>query len=197
MAIPHHWSQGPMDVEPLNAARTRWQFRWWLEPGEHVGALGQPNSASDDYIARNVDFVLNQVPGTWGKRTGVQFVQVGRLQAAHITLRISNAIPPGATMWAPGWNFTDAQGRNIAQISPSMLYANTLLLLYVVGMEMVGHGCFRMHDMYTPNHSPYVGAMGNWHPADPYTALPSDDEAEDAQLWLQGLAPHVHREPGW
>ena len=188
MNTPHHWTNGPADVDPLNQARTRWQFRWWLEPGPGVTALGEDN------IAHYVDVVLNKVQSSWGARVGVAFVQVPRRDLAHIVLRFSDAIPPGATFWAGGWYFHDTQiDANIAQISPSV-FNDIMMFAYLVGMEMVGHGCFRMHDMYTDNHGPYRGAMGNWHPADPWTAFPSDEEVESAKLWLHGAAVHVHRE---
>lgn len=187
---PHHWINGPQDVEPLNQARTRWQFRWWLEPSAHVDIIGE------DDIAYWVDVLLNKIERSWGARTGVQFVQV-RQELAHITFRFSNDIPPGATGWAAGWNYQEA-GHNIAQISPNgSVLGNPYLFAHLLGMELVGHGCFRMHDMYTEPHGGalYRGAMGLWHPAlADVMAFPSDDEITSAKLWLQGKAEFVHLE---
>ena len=180
-----------MDVDPLNRARTRWQFRWWLEPGPGVDALGEDN------IARQVDIVLNKVQSSWGATTGVAFVQVPRRELAHIVLRFSDTTPPGAAGWGAGWYYWDPMiGWPVAQITTQIgVFDDIMMFAYLVGMEMVGHGCFRMHDMYTSQHLPYVGAMGSWHPADPWTAFPSASEIAAAKEWLQGRAVHVHWEP--
>lgn len=63
-------------------------------------------------------------------------------------------------------------------------------------MELAGHGCFRMWDMYLADHEPYpLGVMGGWAAAMANSGLPTPVEIERAKAWLQGQAVHVHNHP--
>jgi hypothetical protein len=179
-----------MDVESLNRARTRWQFRWFLEGG--IDGVDE----TDDHIAASVDFVLRQ---GWAK-TGVEFVQVGSLAVAHIVLRLTDAAPPAwpNIPWGPGWYYRDDSiNKNVAQVSARPEYfRESRKWAYLVGMEMVGHGCFRMWDMYTAEHAPYLlGVMGDWEAALANSGLPTPTEIECAKAWLRSEAVHVHDHP--
>ena len=62
---------------------------------------------------------------------------------------------------------------------------------YIVNMEVAGHGCFRMLDMYNPVHQPYTGSMGSWTDAAKSDYWPTQKEIVSAKAWLKGEAPNV------
>ena len=184
--IVHHWVQGPMDVrriQPVDIEGTDriafWVFNYWIEnvlavPGVIPHVLGE-----------RVDWVLNRAPLAWS-RTGVLFHRVHRVEDAQIVLRFSDAPPTGwpDLAWGPGWYYRDdIIGKNVAQVTTKPEYFNHAeSLAYYLGMELAGHGCFRMWDMYTAAHAPYLeGIMGDYSAALVNGGYPSTLEIEAAK----------------
>lgn len=188
--LVHHWAQGPLDVEPLDPERTQWEFCWYLETPDAV-----PN-VSAGILSDAIDFLLNRLPQGW-HRSGVHFRQVDHIAEAHIVLRFTDASPPDwpDLPWSPGWYYHDSRiNKNVAQVTPRREYFDhTTSLAYIVGMELAGHGCFRMWDMYISEHEPYpLGSMGGWAAALANNGFPTDLEIECAKAWLEGAAVQIH-----
>ena len=200
MTSPHHWAQGPMDVrviQPVDIPGTDrvafWVFNYWIENVLAVAGI------VPKVLGERVDWVLNQAPLAWS-RTGVLFHRVHRVEDAQIVLRFSDDPPVGwpELAWGPGWYYHDAKlGKNVAQVTAKPEYFNDPpSLAYYVGMELAGHGCFRMWDMYIPEHSPYpVGGMGDFAAAMVNGGYPSEAEIAAAKLWLGGEAATVDSHP--
>jgi len=198
--LVHHWAQGPQDVTLLYAPITyferNWthQFTWCLEDTQAVKAMGK---AGRDNLRYAVNYTLNLHGQSWS-RSGVYFSEVQDREKAHIILRVSDdkVLGPDGLAWAAGWYYHE-HGDAIAQITaqPERLGGYSAFypgFAYVLGMEIAGHGCFRMHDMYTLPHIPYTGAMGGWDEAMKSQGYPTQLEIDCAKAWLAGTAAHVH-----
>jgi len=200
--LPHHWVQGPQDVTQLHAPievfekRFTHQFTWMLDDTRATRSM-RPSARED--FRYQVNYTLN-LHGLGWHRTGVHFSEVFDRNKAHVLLRIGDDIPPGADppVWAPGWHYWDGN-KAIAQITARADYLGGYSawspgFVYILGMELAGHACFRMWDMYTLPHLPYTGAMGGWVEAMKTRGYPTQLEIDSGKAWLQGNAVHVHWE---
>lgn len=193
--LPHHWAQGPLDVwakrqwyfPKQRVPSLRWGFRYWIQDG----VLG----VTRESLSKRVDLVLNHHPRSW-RRAGVDFIEVTQHQDAEIVLRFSDAPPidwPNMTGFLGLYYHDRHSGKNVAQVTPSRQYFDDpTSLAYILGMELAGHGCFRMHDGYLHGHEPYKGAMGGWEEAKQSLGFPTDLEIQSAKAWLKGEAFFVH-----
>lgn len=178
-----------MDVRQTAAG---WEFRYWIEPPS------EPWPFEPWVYAAKCHFILTD-PRGWA-RSGVNFRRVDTMAECDIIIRFTDAPPPDwpELPWGAGWYYHDSKlGKNVAQVTPQAAYFNdTPAYNYFVGMEVVGHGTFRMWDMYIPEHEPYpVGAMGGYAAAMETDGWPTDTEIECAKAWLRGEAVHVHDHP--
>ena len=167
----------------------RWEFRWWLESPPSI-----PGFSTED-ILKKVAFILDGAPLSWGVKTGVRFRQVQTMDEADIVLRITVGPPPGLPRFTgPGWYYFDPNiQKAVAQVTDQPFYwEHPWIMNYILGMELVGHGCFRMWDMYIPEHEPYLrGSMGGFTAAEAAQGWPSDLEAWCGNEWLGGRAKHI------
>ena len=193
--VPHHWAQGPMDVHKVQRfyrdGRTfDWKFYWYLD--RVVGTTRRK-------ALQRITDVLRNGP-SW-ERTGARFVRTIAKQGANIWV----SVIPEATTYC-GQGAAGCYCASCDQANPGRATAE-IGVEYIdrpgfwdelVNMELVGHGVFRMADMYvgdaTGGHASdvYVGVQGTWFGAEKSGYYPSDAEIEDAKLWLQGKAPEVH-----
>ena len=187
--LPHHWEQGPADVQPTNRSRTlrrgsgqaRWRFSWYLD--RHDG-LGRREALRLLYV------VLNH-PLSW-ERAGVQFVRTMDREAAHVWLRIAPAAESACGEGSAGCYSWGYEAKPVVHIG-SEYAGDAGAFALLVNMELGGHACFRMLDMYSAAHQPYPGGvMGTWGDAARTNYYPSSAEITAAREWLQGRAAHVH-----
>ena len=194
--LVHHWVQGPRDVVPLYApirfweVRFDWQFCWFLETPDAIPGV------SSEELAYKVNYTLN-VHGLGWHRSGVHFSQIDTMDRAQIVLRFTDRPPPpfpDMTNFLGAYYYDPGIGKNVAQVTAGRGYFDTpSVFAYILGMELAGHGCFRMWDMYIPEHEPYPsGSMGGYEAAMKSWGFPSELEIESAKAWLQGKAIHVH-----
>ena len=194
--LVHHWTQGPRDVVPLYAPirywekRWEWQFCWYLEtPDAFPGVSGEE-------LAEKVHYTLNMHGLGW-RRSGVFFSQVDSIEKAHIVLRFTDSPPPdypNMTGFLGVYYADRGIGKNVSQVTARREhFDNPTTFAYILGMELAGHGCFRMWDMYISEHEPYLlGSMGGWAAAERSFGFPSETEIQCAKAWLKGQAVHVH-----
>lgn len=177
-AGPHFWARGPLDVVPLNRAKTRWRFRWYLE---------RVDGMSKREALRAIYAVLHD-PRGWA-RSGVHFVRTMDQAQAHIRLAI---IPSGTSVCganAAGCYSSTPGALPLAEVDVTYL-RDPLTARIVLGMELCGHGCFRALDGYTAPHQPYGdGVLGTWAEARAVAGYPSDWEIAGVQQWLRGETP--------
>ena len=190
---PHHWRQGPMDVRPAarpfyvrasdgTYRRMTHRFSWYLDRVEGTTTANALRSV----------YACLRHPRSW-ERSGVAFVRTFDREAANIWLRI---IPADETRCGPGSAGCYSYGfeaRPVAEVGVEYINRPDAFAV-ILGMELAAHGCFRMDDMYAQVHQPYVGVLGTWSQAKAVGYYPTDDEINDAKLWLQGRAPSVHRD---
>lgn len=191
--LVHHWAQGPRDLVRLNQERPQWEFRWYLETPDAI-----PGITSHELQAA-IHWVLNYNPKAWS-RASVVFSQVEAITEAHLVLRFTDTPParwPNLTGFAGLYYHDDAIGKNVAQVTAQRaIFDHPPSFAYILGMELAGHGCFRMWDMYIIEHEPYpVGSMGGWAAALANEGYPTELEIECAKAWLRGEAVHVHDHP--
>lgn len=179
---PHHWQQGPADVHPVKpftngGRRYAWKFYWCLDK-----VVGTSRSAA----LRGIYSVIN-APQGWA-RAGVRWVRTMDPAKADILVRV---IPQDTSVCGPGsagcysWG---SSGKPVAEIGVESL-GNPFELRVVLGMELCGHGTFRMADGYLKVHQPYVGVLGTWDQARAVDGYPTDEEIAGAQQWLKGQTP--------
>lgn len=173
---PHHWAQGPQDVE---RTKRGWRFRWYLDRAE---------GASRATILRAIYAVINH-PRGW-ERTGVRFVRTMDRASANILLRIAPAAESACGPGSAGCYCDNCESKPVAHVGSEYLGKPGAFAL-ILNMELQGHGCFRMVDSYSSPHQPYTtgGVMGTWEDAERTGYMPSDAEIEGAKLWLNGEVP--------
>lgn len=186
--MPHHWEQGPQDVQRvpkfwIAKREYQWKFRWYLDK---VEGCSRPTAIAAIYT------VLRH-PLSW-ERTGVRWVRTPYRERANILV---NVVPQDTTACGPGSAGCYSWGRYgppTAAVGVEHIY-NPQKFAELVNMELCGHGTFRMLDMYNAVHQqePYEGVMGTWSDAAKTAYFPSDTEIAAAQLWLQGRATEVSR----
>lgn len=180
--VPHHWDAGPTSALPLDRPYTRagvrytHRMRWYLDRVE-----GTSRKAALAAIGQ----VLHD-PRAWG-RAGVAFVRTTKREEAQILLRV---IPQDTTVCGRGaagcWSSSGAAGEPpVAEIGAEYV-GNPVAFATILGMELCGHGCFHLLDMYNPAHQPYLGAMGTWGQAQAVGGFPTDAEITAARTWLDG-----------
>lgn len=188
---PHHWQQGPMDVQraasPFTirdsdgaSRRMTHRFRWYLDRVE---------GTTRDVALRAIYAHLRH-PRSW-ERSGVAFVRTFDKSAANIWLRI---IPADTTMCGPGsagcWS-SGYEDKPVAEVGVEYI-ARPDAFAVILGMELAGHGMARCVDHYNPIHQPYLGVLGTWPQARAVGYYPSDEEIASVKLWLQGRAEFIH-----
>lgn len=190
---PHHWKQGPLDVariaRPVYMRTTEGRYRrathrftWYLD---RVDGTTKANALRAIYAHL-------RHPRSW-ERSGVVFTRTFDRDAANIWLRV---IPKDTTRCGPGSAGCYSYGyeaKPVAEVGVEYVDRPDAFAV-ILGMELAGHGCFRAADMYTPSNQPYVGVLGDWRAAKAVGYYPTDEEINDAKLWLQGRAPFVHRD---
>lgn len=180
----HHWQQGPADLIPLNKARTRWKFLWYLD--SHPGLTRKQALAL-------LYGVINH-PLSW-ERAGVQFARTMDARKANVWVRVA---PASNSACGPGsagcysWGHDATTDKPVVHIG-SEYVGDPGAWAVLVNMELGGHACFRMLDMYNPVHQPYQGGvMGTWGDAARTSFFPSQLEIDAAKAWLRGEAKYVH-----
>lgn len=176
--LPHHWLQGPQNVEPAGRG---WRFRWYLDRVD----------GADRRAATRAIYAVLRDPRSW-ERSGVRFVRTFDRRRAHVLLRIVRSGQTACGSNAAGCYSEDGASTPSAEIDASYL-GDPVAFATVLGMELCGHACFRMLDMYTAAHQPtYNGVMGTWEQARALGGFPSDLEIEAAREWLRGRARWIH-----
>ena len=183
--LVHHWQQGPADVHRYRC--NKWKFYWYLDsivplPGQIV---------TRRQILSTLYAVINH-PLSW-ERSGVQFVRTHFKSRANILIRFGpqndSACGPGSA----GCYWWDSQAQKPIAYMGIEYLNNPSVMAELINMELMGHGCFRMWDMYTSEHQPYPGGvMGTWEDSRKTDYFPSELEIVSAKAWLLGLAKHVH-----
>lgn len=188
----HFFARGPQDVEKLarslrDPARRgitfTHRFRWYL---------GEVSGVSRSEALRRIYAVLRH-PKSW-ERSGVYFARTNDIREANIVVRI---VPDGQTVCGEGaagcYSWGWVPGPPLAEVE-SQYVADDIWFPSILGMELCGHGAFRMADHYAGSGhdaSAYHGAMGNTfdstHPEG--HVWPSDQEIEAAKRWLRGETP--------
>lgn len=186
---PHHWQQGPADVTRLarpftirdsagTPRRMTHRFRWYLDRVE---------GTTRAEALRRIYQVLRH-PRSW-ERSGVAFTRTFDRNAAHIWLRV---IPSNTTRCGPGsagcYSFYPGQ-TPLVEVGVEYIN-NPNVFAVILGMELA-HAAFRVADMYTPQHQPYLGVLGTWSQAKAVGYYPIDDEITASRLWLEGRARYV------
>lgn len=188
-SMPHHWSTGPLDVTRLDAPRrvrlrdgttrqVEWEFKWFLDRVE-----GTDRKTA---IKRLYDVFLH--PNGW-TRAGVRWKRTLDRAQAHIVVRV---IPQDTSVCGPGsagcysWGY-EADGKAVAENGVEHIDRDGPWRV-IVGMEVQGHGTFRVHDGYI-NHPGYEGVMGSWESVARFDFSPSEAEIQGAVMWLAGQTP--------
>ena len=187
--LPHHWAQGPGDIEILNKSATRGLFRYLIENPTAIAGV------SADELDNRIHYTLNEAPNGWHK-TGVHFLRTRDLVKANIVLRYFDNAAPNNPDWRAGSYYRDEViNKAVARITPDRAYYDDpLSFVYLNGMELVGHGAFWMDDMYTRPHLPYpYGSMGTWEVAKQTGGYPSALEIAAGKAFMRGEAVNVHR----
>lgn len=183
--LVHHWEQGPGDVHRVKGSKQYpWKFWWYLD--SVIPLPGQ--SLSRKSVLRTMYSVLNH-PRSW-ERSGVQFVRTMSRAKADILVRFG---PAGNSVCGSGAAgcFSWKGGKKLAYIGVEYA-AWPEAMIYIIGMELCGHGTFSMLDHYNPVHQPYTGSMGSWDDAAKGGYFPTDTEIQCAKAWLRGEAVHIH-----
>lgn len=187
-STPHFWTNGPIAVRPLLAPRTirthgggkarvTHEVPWFLDRVE-----GMSRSAA---LRRLYDVLLD--PDGW-VQVGVHWKRVLTREAATILVRV---IPQDSSVCGPGsagcysYGF-EPDGKPVAECGIESIGHEGPWRI-IVGMELCGHGSFKMEDMYTPDHiQGYVGSMGTWEAAAKVGFRPTSGEIIAARQWLDG-----------
>ncbi len=181
---PHFWKDGPSSVRaiPPRRVRTRggayvtctWEQRWYLDKVS--------GTTTQKAIQRLYDVLLR--PDGW-IRTGIHFKRVTALENATMIVRV---IPANETVCGKGslgcYSYGyHPSGKPMAENGVEIIDQDGPWNI-VVGMEVCGHGAVKMEDMYTPDHQPYLGSMGNWESCAKVGYKPTQAEIDGARAWL-------------
>lgn len=189
---PHHWDDGPLDVRPVAPGTTvrlrdgtrqkvTHEFLWYLDAVRGTDRRTAAKRLHDVLLA----------PGGWTK-AGVRWRRVSTRAEADVVVRV---VPQDETVCGPGsagcysWGYED---KPVAEVGVEYI-GDPGGWSMLVGMELCGHGTFRMHDGYTREHMPYSGSMGTWAEAKAHNWLPSENEIASAKAWLAGQTPAAQR----
>lgn len=183
---PHFWRDGPVTAQaiPRRRVRTRagtyatctHEVRWFLD---RVAGVSRARA-----IARVYDVVLD--PDGW-IQAGLHFKRVTSRADATILVRV---IPQDETVCGPGaagcysYGF-EPDGLPCAENGVEAIDTEGPWRV-IVGMELCGHGGVKMEDMYTADHQPYTGSMGDWSACARVGYRPTRAEIEGARQWLAG-----------
>lgn len=186
---PHHWQRGPMDLHPVATP-----YRLRLRTGVHQTITHRmywqldrvTGTTRSRAASRLYDVLLD--PRGW-VRAGVHWQRVGWRTDADIIVRV---IPRDETVCGPGsggcysWGY-EPDRKPVAEVGVEYIDRDGPWQM-LVGMELQGHGAFRMHDGYI-NHPGYEGVLGSWEAAARVGYRPSAAELDGARLWLGGQTP--------
>ena len=198
--LVHHWRQGPADLVRLYAPITYWEKRWEWQFCYFLETPTAILGVSPEDLRAQIHYTLNMHGLSWS-RSGVYFSEVQDIAKAQIVLRFTDAAPaqwPDLAGFSGLYYHDPAIGKNVAQVTNQRaVFDDGPLFAYILGMELAGHGCFRIWDMYTAEHSPYPeGAMGSHAAAIVNFGYPSLAEIAGTKLWLLGDdAVQVHDHP--
>lgn len=181
----HHWEPGPQDVPKLSkpvyqrGRKFTHRYRWYLH---EVRGTTRSRAAEAMYEVLHHQF-------SW-ERTGVLWTRTYDPGLAHIWVSF---VPMSETPCGSGaagcysWGY---HGRP-PQADIGVEYMDDKgALAELINMELIGHGTFRMLDMYNAVHQPYAGGcMGTWADAARFGYYPSQQEIDCAVEWLKGETP--------
>jgi hypothetical protein len=184
---PHFWAGGPVTVRPLPAPRlvrlrngkriaATHEVPWFLDRVEGVDRRKA--------VKRLYDVFLD--PHGW-VQTGVHFRRVATRAEATLLVRV---IPQDTTVCGKGsagcfsYGF-EPDGKPVAEMGVEAIDQDNPWHT-VTGMEVCGHGAFKIDDGYTQQHQPYIGVMGNWEACAQVGYRPTRAEIAAAKQWLAG-----------
>lgn len=186
---PHFWPGGPVTHIKLPKPRrvrardgtvltVGYEVRWWLDRVE--------GTSRQEAVKRLYDVLLR--PDGW-LQSGVHWKRVARRADATIIVRV---IPADTTVCGAGsagcfsWGY-EPDRIPVAEMGVEYIDRDGPWNV-ITGMELCGHP-LSMHDMYTPQHQPYLGSMGTWESAAKVGYTPTPAEIQGTRQWLAGLLP--------
>lgn len=184
----HFWEAGPQDVIRLasprydhvgRGLRFDWLYRW---------QLGRVEGVSRSKALSKIWEVLHH-PLSW-ERAGVHWSRsTTTLYPPQIVINVLPAAQSACGEGSAGC-YEWGGGLPIATLGVEYIDDPRWWAL-LVNMELCGHGTFRMLDMYSEAHQPYLpgGTMGTFSDASRTSFYPSDVEIRAARDWLAGRVP--------